>query len=203
MDDKQVKGPTRELTWQASHKLAQIQSCLGVQDVARKVCTCSQTPGVWAGAVMNIIQRLGVCTLISEEKWAPLKSLLNKWWKLLKACGTELAHKELLLDQGFLVYATRTYPTMVPYLKGFHLTIETWSGGRDKEGYKVKQSRSASVVESKTDEATPALSGHKSGSQQQVHAPSSGLTTIVPCLVSDVGALQAPTDFDLPPLCVV
>jgi hypothetical protein len=27
---------------------------------------------------------------------------------------------------------------MVPYLKGFHLTIEMWRGGRDAEGWKRK-----------------------------------------------------------------
>ena len=56
----------------------------------------------------------------------------------MSAGETELAHKELLSDCGFLVYVTRTYPEMVPYLKGFHLTIEMWRGGRDEEGYKLK-----------------------------------------------------------------
>ncbi len=50
----------------------------------------------------------------------------------------QLPHKELLLDQGFLVYVTQTYPAMVPYLKGFHLTIEMWRGGQDVEGWKWK-----------------------------------------------------------------
>ena len=36
----------------------------------------------------------------------------------------KLSHKELLSDRGFLVYFTRMYPAMIPYLKGFHLTIE-------------------------------------------------------------------------------
>ena len=118
-----------------------------------------------------------------------MKGFLDKWWKLLKAGKTELAHKELLSDRGFLVYMTRTYPAMVPYLKGFHLTIETWRGSRYKEGYKVKQSADTSGVESKTEEATPARSGHRSGPQEQVHVPTSGRTSIVPQLVSHVKAL--------------
>ncbi len=28
---------------------------------------------------------------------------------------------------------------MVPYLKGFHLTIEMWRGGRDVDGWKLKE----------------------------------------------------------------
>ena len=35
------------------------------------------------------------------------------------------------------MYATRMYPAMVPYLKGFHLTIKMWRGGRDAEGWKL------------------------------------------------------------------
>ncbi len=46
----------------------------------------------------------------------------------------QLSHKELLSDRGFLVYVTRMYPVMVPYLNGFHLTIEMWRGGQDAEG---------------------------------------------------------------------
>jgi hypothetical protein len=36
-----------------------------------------------------------------------------------------------------MVHITQTYPGMKPYLKGFHLYLETWQGGRDKEGWKV------------------------------------------------------------------
>ena len=32
---------------------------------------------------------------------------------------------------------------MVPYLKGFHLTIEMWRGGRNIEGWKVQDDASA------------------------------------------------------------
>jgi hypothetical protein len=28
---------------------------------------------------------------------------------------------------------------MVPYLKGIHLSLETWRGGRDEEGWKNKE----------------------------------------------------------------
>jgi hypothetical protein len=67
-----------------------------------------------------------------------MKDILSKWDKALKATLTQLSHKELLADRGFLVYVTRTYPAMIPYLKGFHLTIEMWRGGRDSDGWKLK-----------------------------------------------------------------
>ena len=29
------------------------------------------------------------------------------------------------------------YPSLVPYLKGFHLTLETWRPDRDQDGWKL------------------------------------------------------------------
>ncbi len=139
VDNERITGSDKELTWQASHTMAAKQSYLGVQDVGRKARPSSKQPGEWAGAIVHVMASLGVCVLTSVEKWAKMRAILNKWWVLLLAeKKPKLTHKELLLDQGFLVYVTRTYPTMVPYLKGFHLTIEMWRGGQDAEGWKQK-----------------------------------------------------------------
>jgi hypothetical protein len=134
VDDERVTGPDEELTWQASHALASKQSYLGIQDAGRKARPSSQTPGAWAGAIVHVLPSLGVCVLTSAEKWDKMKGILEKWWKQVAGSNVpKLSHKELLSDRGFLVYVTRTYPTMVPYLKGFHLTIEMWRGGRDTD----------------------------------------------------------------------
>jgi len=140
VDDERVTGPDEELTWQASHVLASKQSYLGMQDAGRKARPCSQQPGAWAGAIVHVLPDLGVCVLTSVEKWTKLKAILQKWSDRLghsPLAQVKLAHKELLSDWGFLVYVTRTYPAMVPYLKGFHLTIEMWRGGRDADGWKL------------------------------------------------------------------
>jgi hypothetical protein len=39
------------------------------------------------------------------------------------------------VTEGFL-YVTRTFPVMVPYLKGFHLTMDGWRKNRDSDGWK-------------------------------------------------------------------
>jgi len=116
VDDERVIGPDEKLTWQASHKFAATQSYLGIQDAARKARPCSKSPGAWAGSVVHIAPELGVCVLTSREKWSKLKSILCKWKDALAAPNPQLSHKELLSDRGFLVYVTRTYPAMVPYL---------------------------------------------------------------------------------------
>jgi hypothetical protein len=126
VDDERVVGPTEELTWQASHVLASKQSYLGIQDAARKAHPCSQTPGAWVGAIVYVVDQLGVCALTSKEKWAKMRGILEKWWTVLLDPSQTLSHEELLSDRGFLAYVTRTYPAMVPYLKGFHLTIVMW-----------------------------------------------------------------------------
>jgi hypothetical protein len=138
VDDERVVGPSEELTWQASHMLASKQSYLGIQDVARKARPCSQTAGAWAGAIVHVVDQLGVCVLTSKEKWSKMWGILEKWQTALLNPHQPLSHKELLSDRGFLVYVTRTYPAMVSYLKGFHLTIEMWRGGRDPEGWKLR-----------------------------------------------------------------
>jgi hypothetical protein len=39
------------------------------------------------------------------------------------------------------VYMTRAYPSMIPYVKGFHLTIEMWRGNRWLEAASVSHYR--------------------------------------------------------------
>ena len=84
---------------------------------------------MWAGAIVHVVDQLGVCVLTLLEKWDKMRKILDKWAKLNAVPKPRLSHKELLSDRGFLVYITRTYPAMIPYLKGFHLTIEMWRGG--------------------------------------------------------------------------
>jgi hypothetical protein len=43
----------------------------------------------------------------------------------------------LLSDRGCLIYVARVFPGMRPYLKGIHLTVDSWRDGRvEEEGWK-------------------------------------------------------------------
>ena len=68
VDDERIVGATKELAWQASHRLTQIQSYLGIQDAARKVGLCLQQPRAWAGAVVHAVPGEDFFVLTSEEK---------------------------------------------------------------------------------------------------------------------------------------
>lgn len=229
VDDERPTGATEELCWQAGHRLGYIQTYLGVQDSARKVRPCSQKCGSWAGAVVHIIPNLGVCVLTSDEKWKRMKDILSKWLERLERGDSELDHKELLSDRGFLVYLTRSYPAMVPYLKGFHLTIEMWRGDRDEDGWPLKSplSRNDEVVEDgeicdpddtllnyKIEEAScgePDSShcGSDDAADEESptfdfpRAPQSGFTQPVPRFIEDIKALKCLSESDSPPLRVI
>ena len=154
VDDERITAPSEELAWQAGHVLAATQSYLGIQDAARKVRPCSQTPGAWAGSVVHVLKDLGVCTLVSEEKWTKMKRIVERWHRLLLSGEVELPHAEFASDRGFLVYVTRTYPPLVPYLKGFHLSLEMWRGGRDAEGWKLGTTGATPPSEDEEEEDT-------------------------------------------------
>ena len=61
--------------------------------------------------------------------------------RLLELVGRNpqaLPREELEIIQRFLVYVSRTYVHFKPYLKGLHLSIESWKEFRDREGGKLQ-----------------------------------------------------------------
>jgi hypothetical protein len=159
--------------------------------------------------VVHVVPDLGVCVLTSEEKWLKLKHIVGKYLALIFSGEEELNHKDLLSDRGFLVYVTRAYPGMVPYLKGFHLTIEMWRGNRDAEGWKLPaKSLEAAMIQDidlgpMDDDAAELAYLMRKKATMVARAPESGTTKIAPRLLSDLRALQALTSTPLPPLRVV
>ena len=84
---------------------------------------------------------------------------------------------------------------MVPFLKGVHLTLETWRGERDEEGWKLSPKELASEEEMKEDltedeghEDAQAVHLEKKEDVPPPKGPENGTTT-VPRLKRDLGAL--------------
>ncbi len=184
-----------------------------------------------------MIPDLGVCVLTSAEKWSKVKAILKKWSTVLsdhkEGEQLRLAHKELLSDKGFLVYVTKTYPAMLPYLKGFHLTIEMWRGGQDAEGWKLPVKDDDSMASGRLlssldatragrygmdlslsasylvehagdqDEAPTIYRINLKTGHDVLYTPVDGFTTPVRHFKDDIAALTRLTDFDLPPLRVM
>ena len=106
---------------------------------------------------------------------------------------------------------------MIPYLKGFHLTIEMWRAGRDSEGWKLRDGEVNAIAQdqsldswteldnplsAQTEDEDMAGVNHRIGVKRGnvgVHTPADGFTTLVPRFKKDIVALMRLTDFDLPP----
>eukprot|EP00957_Ditylum_brightwellii_P171992 13094497-Ditylum_brightwellii.AAC.1 len=51
-------------------------------------------------------------------------------------CVPTFDRKELEKGRGFLVHMSEVYPMITPYLKGIHLTLESWHPDWDVDGWK-------------------------------------------------------------------
>ncbi len=139
VDDLWITGQGRWQVREAGHAISLRQSYLGIQDALRKLISADGTrqPGAWARVNVCVEEEWGVVVLTSQEKWDCIKTICEHWWSLLERGETNLDFKPLRSDRGFMVYVTQAYPGMKPYLKGFHLSLETWKGGRDSKGWKL------------------------------------------------------------------
>jgi hypothetical protein len=99
--------------------------------------------GDWADTVIhtNMYQ---VCVKVTQRRWDKTRKMVRDIWYdfidrrkevLSEVMGEDSAggldHKQLELRQGFLVYLAQVYPSLVPYLKGIHLTLDVWRSGRN------------------------------------------------------------------------
>ncbi|KAL3826346.1 hypothetical protein ACHAXA_003670 [Cyclostephanos tholiformis] len=137
-----AQGPKR--VKELGHTVSTKQAYLGIQDASRKLRAAGGTkrPGAWAGSSKGVIEdNKGLVVLTSQEKWDRLKTICRHWLECITRGENMLDFKRLRSDRGFLVYVTQVYPAMKPYLKGFHLSLESWRGGRDAEGWKAQTSK--------------------------------------------------------------
>jgi hypothetical protein len=130
VDDLRPTGSSRKEAWRTGRRTASVLGHLGIQDASRKRRDSSQSPGPWAGAVIRTGPD-GVFVLTSQEKWDKAKALLGEVIEMLDADPEKLCWKRLEQIRGFLMYVTRTYVGMAPYMIGFHMTIDSWRRGRD------------------------------------------------------------------------
>ena len=139
-------------------------------------------PGAWAGAVVFNNEEEGIVVLTSQEKWDQLKRICHHWLTQLDNANTTLDHKTLRSDRGFLVYVTQAYPCMIPYLKGIHLSLETWRGGRDEEGWKIKEPVLGGEESVHIEDDDVTIFREKELESPPLDAPLSGVTQAVPRL---------------------
>jgi len=135
VDDMRAADGTEEECWSTMHHVSTTLNYLGIQIAARKTRPPTRHPGAWAGSTV-ITDTTGVGVKATQEKWEKTKLILEKLWEWL-AQEKMLDRKELESMRGSLVYLQRTYPAITPYIKGLHLTIDSWRPGRSDEGWKI------------------------------------------------------------------
>lgn len=190
VDDERIHAGSEELAWESAHQLATREAYLGIQDAARKRRAPSQQAGAWAGSIVRTNNE-SVGLMVSEERWAKTKKIIGKWLDLVsKNPKGGLDTKELLSDRGFLIYITRTYRELIPYLKGLHLTIDGWRDNRDDDGWRM---------------ATAYSRGKNFGENQEERLPRDFPETVVPVprLLGDLKALAELTKEPLAPIVLV
>jgi hypothetical protein len=137
VDDFRTSGPTEVDCWKASQRVSSVLGSVGIQDTPRKRRPPSLEPGAWAGGVMHSSND-EVTILVTEERWAKTRKILRRI-ELDMDSSSGMKYDLLNSDRGFLVYVTRAYPALTPYLKGIHLTLASWQGERDPDtGWKAK-----------------------------------------------------------------
>lgn len=145
VDDGRPTGYSDRQCWLASRRFCSMCSFLGIQDASRKRTSPSQTPGPWAGSVIHTDGKL--VALISQKKWDKMKTMLAELTELMNAReDKKVPHKRLEQIRGFAIYVSRTYDWMPPYLKGLHLTIDSWRSGRKQDGWKAKKPKYKFVI---------------------------------------------------------
>jgi hypothetical protein len=78
----------------------------------------------------------------TQEKWDKARAIIHKIADKVLSEGPpqDLDHKELEHQRGFLVHLAMTFASIVPFLKGIHLTLDSLRAGRKSDGWKMTTS---------------------------------------------------------------
>ena len=133
VDDGRAIGQSPQITWAAARAYAAGCSRRGVQDASRKRTSPTDTPGPWAGTVTHTAGG-SILGMVSQVKWDKTKMLIAELGDMIPKGPLPL--QRLLEIRGFLMYVVRTYPWLNPYIKGLHLTVDSWRPGRAEDGFK-------------------------------------------------------------------
>lgn len=177
VDDLRLAAATLIEAWLGSTHLGKIASYLGYQDTPRKRRPPSQTPGDYIGCRTDSVHHDCVSKGVSPERWSKVFRHLETIESWLGTDPTRIPYKDLESIRGYLVYICVTYRAANPYLRGIHLTLDSWRPDRDEEGW-----RRTSVPES--------LLLEKGGLDFQGESDHPAFVGAVPRLADDIRALK-------------
>ena len=204
VDDARVTAWCKEECWRATCQFSRTLTRLGIQDASRKRTEASMKPGPWAGTNTLTADNVVLIT-VSQVKWKKSQDLVNELEEMLRL-PNKLLRKRLEQIRGFLMYMARSYRWMKPFLKGLHLTIDSWRPQRDSEGYRVILSAAAmrqaeKDMENGLEVNLDAFVGEEDQHGEEEEAPE--FVKAVPRLKEDVRALKKFLEGETPAVCKV
>ena len=186
VDDVRPTAPSWSECWQASHRVGTMLTWHGLQDAARKRREPSQEAGAWAGSILHS-NNDQVTALISNEKWEKTK-LWIKWLSATVFKGDKADFVLLQKCRGYLIYVSRTYRPMIPYLRGLHKSIDSWRPFQDCDGWKLSESELRAEIEQ-----------GRTWKYTNDDRESIAVVNLVPRMKKDVMALKTLTKATFPP----
>ena len=150
VDDGRGTGRNAEHAWLVGRRYATRLQYLGIQHATTKIRPPSQEPGAWAGMILRTSNGQ-VSIAVTQVKWDKAKNILQRIENEWVECG-DLEFKPLESERGFLIHLAMTYRCINPFLKGFHLTLDSWRPNRKDNGWKMTPAEWACYLNSISDE---------------------------------------------------
>lgn len=154
VDDTRTCAPSEQLCNQLTSQVGSLLCNLGIQDAARRCSPPSTRAGAWTGYIVHT-DGGKVWVLCTQDEWNKAWGYVQSMQTILREQGGIFDFKTLEKQRGFLVYVSRIYPSLVPYLKGIHLTLDSWRPNRNKDSWKAQ-----SIIASHTDLEMPLFTDH-------------------------------------------
>jgi len=142
-------------------------------------------PGAWAGSIIHS-DGGQLHVMVFQDRLENTKTFIAWMAKQLGGAGG-LSFKPMEWGMGYLIYIRHTYPTMVPYLKGIYLMLDSWCPWRKDDGWKmlVKEIQAALAIEQEEED----WNMEEETEVKRRNAPTS-VVQAVPYMKHDVHALK-------------
>jgi hypothetical protein len=193
VDDVRITGYSKSNCWQVYHQFASRVQFLGMQNAPRKFRAPSQAnAGAWTGTIFKV-EPNRITKTVSQEKWDKGREMIKRRVSQLRSTEDArpfLDRKELERETGFMNHLSMTFETMIPYLKGFYLTLNSWREGRDENDWKLSTKQwkmmmiSRAFTKGASDQELDLLSSEK----EDARAPT--LVRASPSFLGDLEALE-------------
>ena len=105
--------------------------------------------------------------MVSQEKWEKTQRLIKEMLDMIPQDYYPLSR--LLQIRGFLMYVAGTYPWINPYMKGLHLTIDSWRPHRGPDGFKLRGKELENALALGLDGDMPCRRAEDDINEQQPH----------------------------------